>query len=122
MNVEQILSYVRQKGVVLIADGDRIKYKAPSGIMTPELAETIKTHRQEILDILTQDRESESTLHHLTQNHVIIRIFYQAIATHALQLDTGTSWDPANGAFIRHIFWVGQVGQHHAKQHSMIVR
>jgi hypothetical protein len=61
MNAEQILSYVRQKRVVLIADGDRIKYKAPSGIMTPELAETIRTHRREILGILTQDRESEST-------------------------------------------------------------
>jgi len=61
MNAAQILSYVRQKKVVLIADGDRIKYKAPSGIMTPELAETIRTHRQEILGILTQDRESESS-------------------------------------------------------------
>ncbi len=60
MNAEQILSYVRQKRVVLIPDGDRIKYKAPPGIMTPELAKTIREHRQEILDILTQARESES--------------------------------------------------------------
>ena len=61
MNAEKILSYVRQKRVVLIPDGDRIKYKAPSGIMTPELAETIRTHRQEILDLLIQDRKSEFT-------------------------------------------------------------
>ena len=60
MNVEQILSYVRQKGVVLIPDGNRIKYKAPSGIMTPELAETIRTHRQAILGILNQDCDSRS--------------------------------------------------------------
>ncbi len=60
MNVEQILSYVRQKGVVLIADGDQIKYKAPFGIMTPELAETRRTHRQEILGILNQDCECDS--------------------------------------------------------------
>ncbi len=60
MNAEQILSYVRQKRVVLIPDGDQIKYKAPSGIMTPELAETIRTHRQEILGILNHDCESES--------------------------------------------------------------
>jgi hypothetical protein len=61
MNAEQILSYVHQKRVVLIPDGDRIKFKAPSGIMTPELAETIRTHRQEILGILNQDREGEFT-------------------------------------------------------------
>ena len=61
MNAAQILSYVRQKGIVLIPDGERIKYKAPSGIMTPELAETIRTYRQAILSILTQDRESEFT-------------------------------------------------------------
>jgi hypothetical protein len=61
MNAEAILSYVRQKRVVLIPDGDQINYKAPSGIMTPELAETIRKHRQEILGILTQDCENEST-------------------------------------------------------------
>jgi len=61
MTAEQILSYVRQKRVVLIPDGDQIKFKAPSGIMTPELAETIRTHRQEILGILNQDCEGEST-------------------------------------------------------------
>jgi hypothetical protein len=60
MKAAQILSYVRQKGVILIPYGDRIKYKAPSGIMTPDLAETIRTHRQAILGILTQDCESES--------------------------------------------------------------
>ena len=61
MNAEQILSYVRQKRVVLIPDGDLINFKAPLGIMTPDLVETIRAHRQEILGILTQDRESEST-------------------------------------------------------------
>ena len=60
MNVEQILSYVRQKGVVLIPNGDRINYKAPLGIMTPELAETIRNHKKAILGVLTQDRKSES--------------------------------------------------------------
>ena len=61
MNAEQILSYVRQKGVVLIPDRDRIKYKAPFGIMTAKLAQTIRIHRRAILSILTQDRESEPT-------------------------------------------------------------
>jgi hypothetical protein len=62
MNVEQILAYVRQKGVVLIPDGDQIKYKAPSGIMTPDLAETIRSHKQAILSILTQSRKTKEAL------------------------------------------------------------
>jgi hypothetical protein len=60
MNAAQILSYVRQKGVVLIPDGDQIKYKAPFGIMTPDLAETIREHKSAIIGILTQDRKNES--------------------------------------------------------------
>ena len=63
MNVEQILSYIRQRGVVLIPDGDRIKYKAPFGIMTPDLAETIRSHKQAILGALTKSGETKKALH-----------------------------------------------------------
>jgi hypothetical protein len=63
MNAEEILSYVRQKGVVLIPDGDRIKYKAPSGVMTPKLIETIRTHKQAILGALSQSGEVREALH-----------------------------------------------------------
>ena len=61
MNAEQLLSYVRQKRVVLIPDGDRIKYKAPTGTMTPELTGAIRTHKQKILRILNQDREIKAS-------------------------------------------------------------
>lgn len=57
MNVEHILSYIRQKGVVLIPDGDRIRFKAHSGIMTPDLVETIRAHKREILGALSQSGE-----------------------------------------------------------------
>ena len=60
MSVEKILSYVRQKGVILIADGDRINYRAPFGIMTPEIVEGIKTHRNEIVGILKKESERVS--------------------------------------------------------------
>ena len=63
MNVEQILSYVRQKGVVLIPDGDQIQYKAPSGIMTPDLTEAIRKHKQAILGVLTQGRDTKDALY-----------------------------------------------------------
>jgi hypothetical protein len=66
MSVEQIISYVRQKGVVLIPDGDRIRYKAPSGIMTPDLVETIRAHKRAILGALSQSGEAREAFH---RNH-----------------------------------------------------
>lgn len=63
MNLEQILSYVRQKGIVLIPDGDRINYKAPSGIMTPDLVETIRTHKHAILGALSQGDKARDEFH-----------------------------------------------------------
>ena len=44
MKAEQILSYVRQKGVVLIADGDQIKYEAPSGIISDPVSSVFTQH------------------------------------------------------------------------------
>ena len=67
MSVDQILSHIRQRGIRLTPDGDRIKYKAPSGAMTPELADSIRTHRQEIIRILNQDSKIESAI--LLESH-----------------------------------------------------
>jgi hypothetical protein len=68
MNAEQILSYARQKGVVLIPDGDRIKYKAPSGIMTPDLVEAIRKNKQAILSALSQRGGAKEILHKNTES------------------------------------------------------
>ena len=62
MTAEQVLAYVNQKGIILTAHGDRIKYKAPSGIMTSELIEIIKKHKQAILSILTPNHETIDAL------------------------------------------------------------
>ena len=59
MNAEQILSYAHQKGIILTADGGQINYKAPTGVMTPDMAEMIRKHKPGILAILNPDRESE---------------------------------------------------------------
>ena len=55
MNAAQILSYAHQKGIILTADGGRLNYRAPTGVMTPDMAEMIRAHKQTILSILNQD-------------------------------------------------------------------
>ena len=60
MTAEQVLSYVNQKGIILTADGDQISYKAPTGVMTPDIAEIIRKHKPGILGILNPDLKCES--------------------------------------------------------------
>ena len=60
MTAEQVLSYVNQKGIILTADGDQINYKAPTGVMTPDIAEIIRKHKAGILGILNPNLECES--------------------------------------------------------------
>lgn len=98
MNVEQILFYLRQNGIVLTPNGDRIKYKGPCGAMTPELAEEIKAHRAEILGALYREtflpdscpimtnRYSRGVTHHCRFAEKILR---ELIADRVLPLDTG---------------------------------
>ena len=60
MTAEQVLSFVSQKGIILTADGDQINYKAPTGVMTPDIVEIIRKHKPGILGILNPNREGRS--------------------------------------------------------------
>jgi len=57
MNPTEVLSITKQRGIILEADGNQIKYKSPPGAMTADLIETIRTHKQLILEILNSDRK-----------------------------------------------------------------
>ena len=59
MTAEQVLAYVNQKGIILTADGDRIKYKAPTGVMTTDIVKIIREHKPGIIGILTKGRKNE---------------------------------------------------------------
>ena len=54
MNPDQLLTITREKGIVLKAQGDQLDFKAPCGAMTPELAESLKQHKPEIIKILSR--------------------------------------------------------------------
>lgn len=52
MTPEKILSVVNEKGIILEAQGGHINYKAPPGTMTPDLVESIRTHKKNIISLL----------------------------------------------------------------------
>ena len=62
MTTEQLIADVRQRGIILEADGSQIKCKAPAGAITPDLVEHIRKHKVEILEFLSVGRKPERCL------------------------------------------------------------
>ena len=58
MTAEQILADAHHAGIVLEADGDKIRYQAPTGVMTPEWIERIRQHKPRLMDLLMATQHS----------------------------------------------------------------
>src|SRR5947209_11984287 len=52
MTTGEFLSNLRQSGVRLWAEGERLRYSAPPGTMTPELLEQLAERKAKLLDFL----------------------------------------------------------------------
>lgn len=48
----ELLAHLRSLGLRVRADGERLLVTGKPGAMTPDLAEQVKTHKQELLDLL----------------------------------------------------------------------
>jgi amino acid adenylation domain-containing protein/non-ribosomal peptide synthase protein (TIGR01720 family) len=55
MNVQQLVTDLAGQGVELWTEGERLRYKAPKEVITPALLETLKSHKEALLDLLTHD-------------------------------------------------------------------
>ena len=60
MTPAELLAHLQRQGVVLWADGDRLRYKAPKGLLTPALREELTERKGEILALLRQSNASPS--------------------------------------------------------------
>jgi amino acid adenylation domain-containing protein len=54
MTAGELLAYLRKRGVELWADGDRLRYNAPKGALTPFLRTELAECKSDILNILRQ--------------------------------------------------------------------
>ncbi|WP_208338929.1 non-ribosomal peptide synthetase, partial [Aetokthonos hydrillicola] len=54
ISISELLSYLRSLDVKLWIDGDRLRYSAPEGALTPLLLSEIREHKTEILQFLQQ--------------------------------------------------------------------
>lgn len=53
--IEGLLSKLRQQGVRIRLEGDRIHCDAPSGVMAPELMKELQEHKDQIIEFLKKD-------------------------------------------------------------------
>ena len=52
MTPQALLADLRALGVELTAEGDQLRYRAPSGTMTPDLRRQLRSHKAELLLLL----------------------------------------------------------------------
>ena len=52
MTAETLLATLRDRGVEFTADGGSLRYRAPKGVLTPELRDALTRHKGEILTLL----------------------------------------------------------------------
>ncbi len=54
MRTTELLSELGGKGIKVWAEGDRLRYRAPKGILTPDLRQELVNRKGEILTLLHQ--------------------------------------------------------------------
>ncbi len=80
-----VLERVRAVGVILSADGDKLRYEAPKGILTPDLRQALAHNKQAILEILETDRLADRLVVQRADCSDPFADFAQAIRNGALQ-------------------------------------
>ncbi len=53
MTAGEVLTVCREAGIRLEVVGDRLRFDAPVGALTPELRDALARHKRELLDVLT---------------------------------------------------------------------
>ena len=53
MSFDQLLTKLADRQITLTLEGGRLMYRAPTGVLTPDLREAISQHRQTIIARLT---------------------------------------------------------------------
>ena len=58
MNAPELLDQFRRAGAHLWVDGERLRYRAPAGVITDEMLRSLREHKPEVLQILSAAGEA----------------------------------------------------------------
>ena len=65
MNIQSLLKSFTEKGILIWIDQEKVKYRAPKGIMKPSDIQTLKDNKNEIITYLnskTKLKHDEKTI------------------------------------------------------------
>lgn len=54
----ELLSNIEAKGIVLLKDGDSLRFEAPKGTLTDDIIDTVRQHKSKLLKLLEIDNET----------------------------------------------------------------
>ncbi|NEO99445.1 MAG: NAD(P)/FAD-dependent oxidoreductase [Symploca sp. SIO2E9] len=57
MKTTELLSYLNHLGIKIWVENDKLRYRSPQGILTPELLKTLKEKKEELIALLRQQTE-----------------------------------------------------------------
>lgn len=72
MTINQLLAMLADRKITLRLEGGRLKYRAPTGALTPDLREAVSQHRPKIIDRLATTRNGKAH-----GEHACVHIFSQ---------------------------------------------
>lgn len=59
MSAQTLITELQLRGVVLEVQGDRLCYRAPIGVITPQLHATLKAHKSELIAALASEASND---------------------------------------------------------------
>ena len=61
MKTVEFLSDLNHLGVTIWMEGDKLRYRSPQGVMTPDLLEQLKEHKEELIVLLREQADNFSS-------------------------------------------------------------
>ena len=96
MSAEDLLDRLESLGVGLTTERDRLRYRAPRGVLTPELRTEIQERESDLLKLLDKGRKSVHESGALgDEDHTELVTLYRSAAAELNQV-----WQPEIGPFI----------------------
>jgi hypothetical protein len=57
VTADEVLTTAQRAGIRLFAEGDQLRYRAPKGVLTPELRHALMAHKAALLAVLQEAEE-----------------------------------------------------------------
>ncbi|MFM6188742.1 NAD(P)-binding protein, partial [Planktothrix sp.] len=61
MRIVEFLSNLNHLGVTIWVEGDKLRYRSPQGVITPDLLEQLKEHKEELIALLREQADNFSS-------------------------------------------------------------